>query len=179
MEVIKIITIGQISYYDSQECFINHFANCDGFTLSFIGAGPASEQLSQYVNEKEIRNVSFAGRYEKKDEVSIVKPYNMINIWLKHSLNADSCMANRFYLSVQLRKPMIVAKGTYQGDLCERYGLGVVLDENDIFTEKIRSWWSCFDAQQYEKGCMTFLKSVGEDIDKFENNLIRLFHETA
>lgn len=176
---LRILTIGQISYYDSQECFVNHFANCDGVTLSFVGAGPASEPLRRYVSEKEIKNVSFAGRYEKKDEVSIVKPYHMINIWLKHSLNADSCMANRFYLSVQLRKPMIVTKDSHQGKLCERYGLGVVLDENDDFAEKIRSWWSRYDAQQYEEGCKAFMKSVDEDMGKFEKELVWLFHETV
>ncbi len=176
---VKVLTIGQISYYDSQVCFVNHLANHEEVSLSFVGAGPASEPLKKYVQESGIRNVSFSGRYEKKDEISIAEPFHMINIWLKHSLNADSCMANRFYLSVLLRKPMIVARGSHQGDLCERYGLGVVLDENDIFAEKIRSWWSCFDAQRYEDGCKAFLKSVGEDMVRFEKNLVWLFHETA
>lgn len=176
---LKILTIGQISYYESQECFVNRLANCDDVSLSFVGSGPASEPLKQYVQENEIKNVSFAGRYEKKDEVSIVKPYHMINIWLKHGLNADSCMANRFYLSAQLRKPMIVSKGSHQGELCERYGLGVALDENDDFAEKIQSWWNRFDAQQYEEGCMAFLKSVGDDMERFEKDLLRLLHETA
>lgn len=173
---LKILTIGQISYYDSQECFVNHLANCDGFALSFVGAGPASEHLKEYVQEKEIRNVSFSGRYEKKDEVSIVKPYHMINIWLKHSLNADSCMANRFYLSVQLRKPMIVAKGSHQGELCERFGLGVVLDENDNFAEKIRAWWNNYQADKYEEGCQAFLKTVIMDVNAFEKELVLLYH---
>ena len=176
---LKILTIGQISYYDSQECFVNHLSNCDGVSLSFVGAGPASELLKQYVEEKKIKNISFAGRYEKKDEVSIVKPYHMINIWLKHSLNADSCMANRFYLSALLRKPMIVTKGSHQGDLCERYGLGVVLDESDDFVEKIRTWWGNFQADKYEEGCQTFLRTVSMDVDAFEKELVLLYRPNS
>lgn len=176
---IKILTIGQISYYDSQECFVNHLANCDGFDLSFVGVGPASEPLKQYVEENKIKNISFAGRYEKKDEVSIVKLYHMINIWLKHSLNADSCMANRFYLSVLLRKPMIVTKASHQGELCERYGLGVVLDERDDFVEKIRTWWSNFQADKFEEGCQAFLKTVSMDVDAFEKELVLLYQANS
>ena len=176
---LKILTIGQISYYNSQELFVRNLANCDGIALSFVGVGPASEPLKQYVEDKMIKNVSFAGRYEKKDEVSIVRPYHMINIWLKHSLNADSCMANRFYLSAQLRKPMIVSKGSYQGGLCDRYGLGVVLDENDVFSEKIIEWWRTFDYEKYDSGCRAFLKRVEKDMMIFEDSLKDLYHKTA
>lgn len=176
---LKILTIGQISYYDSQEMFVDNLAKSDGVTLSFIGVGPASEPLKQYVKSKKIRNVFFAGRYEKKDEVSIVRPYHMINIWLKHGLNADSCMANRFYLSAQLRKPMIVTKGSHQGELCERYGLGLVLDENDDFSEKIIEWWRTFDYEKYDSGCRAFLKQVEKDMMIFENSLKDLYNKTA
>lgn len=172
---LSILTIGQISYYDSQEMFVDNLADCEGVALSFVGVGPASEPLKKHVKDKHIKNVFFEGRYEKKDEVSIVKSYHMINIWLKHGLNADSCMANRFYLSVQLRKPMIVTKGSHQGVLCEKYGLGVVIDECDNFAERIQSWWRRFDVQKYEEGCIAFLKSVGEDMERFEKELVQLF----
>ena len=170
--IIKILTIGQISYYDSQECFVNHLANCEGIALSFVGAGPASEPLRQYVSERNIENVSFSGRYVKKDEMSIVKPYHMINIWLKHSLNADSCMANRFYLSVIQRKPMIVRKGTFQAELVEKYYLGLALDDDDIFSDAIIRWWDEFDADRYNCGCRCFLKSVVEDLELYEKKLL-------
>ena len=175
---VKVLTIGQISYYDSQVCFVNHLANREVVSLSFVGAGPASEPLKKYVQESGIRNVSFSGRYEKKDEVSIAEPFHMINIWLKHSLNADTCMANRFYLAAQLRKPMIVTKGSHQGVLCEKYGLGVVIDEHDDFVEKIIKWWQSFDAEIYENGCKAFLKSVKNDLKAFNQSILRLTYNT-
>ena len=174
---LSILTIGQIAYYDSQECFVNHLADKQDIDLAFIGAGPASEPLVNYVQEHDIKNVTFGGRYAKKDEMDIVQPYHMINIWLKHDINADSCMANRFYLSAQLRKPMIVSKGSFQGDLCEKYGLGVVLDENDDFSEKIMEWWRSFDAEKYDEGCRAFLRSVDNDMNIFENQLIELIND--
>ena len=172
---LRILTIGQISYYDSQECFVNHLANRKGVVLSFVGAGPASGPLQQYVQKKGITNVTFGGRYEKKDEISIIDSCHMINIWLKHDINADSCMANRFYLSAQLRKPMIVSMNSHQGDLCEQYGLGVALEENDDFLKKIKKWWNEFDAEKYYSGCQKFLKTVKSDTERFENELVRLY----
>ena len=173
---LKILTIGQIAYYNSQVFFIDQLANKKGVTLSFIGSGPASAPLLQYVKENVIENVEFKGRYEKMQEISLVKPFDMINIWLKHDINADSCMANRFYLSVQQRKPMIVSKNSFQGLLCEKYGLGVVLDEGDVFVDKFKEWWDTFDAAQYEKGCIEFLHGVYEDLDKFEKAIVNLFN---
>lgn len=176
---IDILTIGQIAYYDSQEFFVNHLADKKGIRLAFIGAGPASEPLAEYVKEQGYNNVTFCGRYAKKEEIGIVEPYHMINIWLKHDINADSCMANRFYLSAQLRKPMIVSKGSHQGNLCEKYSLGVILDESDDFEKKIMEWWKTFDAEKYDKGCRAFLESVTSDMASFEEGLTNLYRANA
>lgn len=176
---LDILTIGQIAYYDSQEYFINHLANKQNIRLAFIGAGPASEPLAEYVKTVKIQNVTFCGRYAKKEEIGIVQPYHMINIWLKHDINADSCMANRFYLSAQLRKPMIVSKGSHQGELCEKYGLGVVLGENDDFEAKIIEWWQSFDEKKYDKNCRQFLQDVAKDMDTFEDKLIEVYQENS
>lgn len=173
----KILTIGQIAYYESQISFIDHLANRDDFLLSFIGDGPASKPLQRYVQDQNISNVTFGGRYQKIDETSIVESYHMINIWLKPDVNADSCMANRFYLSTQLRKPMIVRKGSYQGELCEQYHLGVALDESEDYDEKIKEWWGSFNSEIYDKGCREFLSGVRNDIERLESHLVKLFQE--
>ena len=176
-ETMKVLTIGKIAYYGSQVTFLNKMGNRDGVELHFAGEGPAAEPLKQYVVDNAIKNVGFSGRYAKCDELSIVEPYHMLNIWLDHSINADTCVANRFYLSAILRKPMIVHRNTYQGYLCSLYGLGVVLDENDDFYNKIIQWWNEFDYQRYDSGCKRFLSDVQTEMKLFNTEVTRLYYQ--
>lgn len=178
-QTIKILTIGQIAYYESQKCLIDHLANEKDIKMNFVGEGPSSKPLQKYVKDCGFQNITFSGRYDKKDEMAIVEQNTMINIWLKHGINTDSCMANRFYLSVQMRKPMIVSRNSYQGHLCEKYGLGVTLEENDNFGAKINEWWTNFVPEKYDSGCRAFLNQVNKDIELFEQKLVHLYKEIS
>lgn len=176
--MIRVLTIGQIAYIDSQIYFVSKLGNCDGIAVQFSGAGPAVPSLEAYVSESHFENIFFTGRYEKINEPEIVKSADMINIWLKSDVNADSCMANRFYLSALFHKPMIVHKGSYMAELCNQFGLGVVLKEGDDFAKCIKDWFEDYDYETFSNGCRLFLESVKQDIYIFENRLISLFAET-
>ncbi len=171
---LTVLTVGQISYLESQCHFVEQLGNTQGFSLQFSGAGPAVAGLKEFVSKHNYKNVIFTGRYDKKEEPEIVKTADFINIWLKSDINTDSCMANRFYLSALLRKPMIVHKGSYMAELCEQYGLGVILEEKDDFRSAILDWYNGFDYDCFSEGCKLFLGSVKEDLSKFEDNLLVL-----
>lgn len=173
--ILTILTIGQIAYYESQLFFINQMSEAEGVVLHFAGSGPAVPRLKAYVRENGIKNVVFSGRYDKIDEPAIVQTSDFINIWLKSDINADSCMANRFYLSSLFGKPMIVHKGTYMADLCTKYGLGVVLDESENFGATIKQWREKHDNESFTKGCKEFLQIVKHDLSVFENKLLALY----
>lgn len=175
---INILTIGQISYLDSQLFFIKQLGNVGDFSLEYAGSGPAVPKLLEYVQNNGIQNIYFSGRYEKKDEPEIVKKSDMINIWLKSDINADSCMANRFYLSAAFRKPMIVHKGSYMAELCEEYKLGVVLEDKDSFSKELMHWWKSFDYKVYNDNCIRFLKTVTSEMELFETKL-KTFYKTC
>lgn len=177
MKQIKILTIGQIAYVDSQRYFIGRLGNVEGVALQFSGAGPAVPELQDYVQKNQLTNVTFTGRYQKQEEPSIVETADMINIWLKNDINADSCMANRFYLCAQLRKPMIVNAGTYMADLCEEYKLGVVVKEDDDFKSVIKRWYENYEFDTFSSQCQLYLESVKQDIICFENKLVSLYRQ--
>lgn len=174
-DVLSILTIGQIRDYNANVKLMEALKKEKLIRMVYAGYGLASDDLIKYAKEHHVDNVNFTGRYKKSEEESIVMEHHMINGFMNRDINSDSLMSNRFYLSVLMRKPLIVRKGSYQAELVERYGLGVVLDEVDNFVDRIIKWWQDFDGIKYEQGCRDFLESVRLDTQKFEQQLLQLY----
>lgn len=172
---IKILTIGQLRDYESNSTVIERLANNPNYHLQFSGSGSAEEKLQKYSEDILAKNVTFTGRYKKEYEETIVEDFDMINIYFNHDVNSDSLMSNRFYLSVLQRKPMIVRKDTFQAELVEQFGLGVVLDDVDDFPKKIEYWWNNFDQEKYNEGCRRFINMVIADMNDFEIKIVDLY----
>lgn len=172
---IKILTIGQLRDYESNSAVIEHLANNPNYHLQFSGSGLAEEKLKKYTENILAKNVTYTGIYKKEDEEAIIEDFDMINIYFNHDVNSDSLMSNRFYLSVLQRKPMIVRKNTFQAELVEQFGLGVVLDDVDDFPKKIEYWWNNFDQEKYNEGCRRFINMVIADMNDFEIKIVDLY----
>lgn len=142
--------------------------------MVFTGSGPASEALKEYAEKNEIINAEFTGRYNKTDEEEIVLKHQMMNAYLGRDVNSDSLMTNRFYLSALMRKPMIVNEGCHQAEVAEKYGLGIVLQAQDDFEERIESYWKDLDWGSYNNNCNLYLTDVLNDFKTFEQKLISL-----
>lgn len=168
---IIILTIGALRDANSNIALINFLGNNNQFLLQFSGKGSATSIIQEYVNIHKLNNVLVTGEYKKEDESSIVSKVDMINILLPHNMISDYLMSNRFYLSVTHGKPMIVNSKCTQADFVKQYNLGVIIDENDNITEKIKDYWIHFDKKQYENGCAEFLQIVRSDEMKFNKTL--------
>lgn len=174
-DVLSILTIGQIRDYNANVIMMEALKEEKNIRMVYAGYGLASDDLEKYAEDHHMENVCFTGRYKKADEERIVMNHHMINGYMNRDINSDSLMSNRFYLSALMRKPLIARKGSYQAELVEHYGLGVVLDEADNFVEKIIEWWQGFDGIKYERGCREFLECVRLDTQKFEQQLLQLY----
>lgn len=155
--------------FESNAAIIDAFANRDGIIVQFAGSG--SEKLRNYSEAKEISNVSFSGRYQKDEEDDIVQQADMINLFLPHTLNSDTCMGNRMYLSARLRKPIIVTDNSWQAEVVKKYNLGVCLERNENLAEKISDYWLQLDWKAFDSGCNTFLKQVENDMQVWETKV--------
>lgn len=171
---ITILTIGAIRDVLVNQRVIDAFANKDRVSLQFVGEGNGASVLSQYCVKHRIKNVSFHGRYEKKDEDELTKACSLINIMLLHTVNSDSAMANRFYLSARLRKPMIVNSGCFQADQVEKYGLGLVVSESDDLYQAVWTYWNSLDWESYNERCSVFLQDVYEEMKEYKNRMVCL-----
>lgn len=171
---ILILTIGALRDFDANSVFMNNLSGEQKVKMIFAGHGPESDSLRKYAEHKQISNAVFIGRYRKSEEEIIVNSHHMMNAYLGRDINSDSLMTNRFYLSVLMRKPLIVNEDSFQAELVKRYGLGVVLRPQDNFGNKIISYWNEMDWEQYNNNCKRYLTDVLNEFDSFEQKLITL-----
>lgn len=169
---IKILTIGQIRDYSTNIRLIRELANINSFRIDFVGIGDDYDKLKKFVQVSDISNVSFRGRYSKCDEMNIVEQYNMINILSDDDINSRSLMSNRFYLSVLLKKPVIVSANTFQAQLVEKYALGIVVQDMNDLSQQILDYFNTFDRSAFQMSCDMLLDEFKLDLLSFEKNII-------
>lgn len=169
--ILHVLTIGALRNTDANLEVIQALSNYDGVQLDFVGDGGAVPALKQYCEENEITNVSFHGRYRKNEEDGFVRQCDVMNIVLPHDPVADYLMSNRFYLSVRMRKPMVVNEGCFQAEQVKKYGLGLVSNDRGVLYRELMDYWKKLDWSQYNENCVHFLKDVIKDLDIFKRRI--------
>lgn len=173
---IKILTIGQIRDFSSNSRIIRSLYDDPDFEVFFVGDGISVASLKEIA--KGSSNIHFKGRYLKKDENSIVKECDLVNIILPISLAHDTPLSNRFYLSLIHQKPMVVNKESIQAKYIREYNTGLIIESNDDISTKILNYRKNFNEKTYINGCLDLLSIIKNDIDKFEYQLQCAFQIT-
>lgn len=174
---INILTIGALRDLESNIYLIKKLGNDNRFVMTFSGKGPASQQTHLFVRKNSVRNVILLGGYNKNDEDSIICKTDMMNVLLSDDINSRTLMANRFYLSVLFRKPMIVSANSETAFYVNKFNLGIVIAPKDDVKKRILDFWNHFDYIKYNAGCNAFIKQVKNDIILFENRIFNLLKE--
>lgn len=169
---IEILTIGFIRNYAKNLELVNALADLPDFRLRFVGQGPAAGALAKTVEERRINNVSFVGFYDKEQEASYFDACTMVNIVWPIGTSKDMALSNRFYNALLCQKPMIVTKNTIQGDLVERYDLGVAVDSCVDLPMVLRRYLTDFDATRYATGRDQLLSAIVAEQHQFETALV-------
>ena len=169
---IKVLTIGAIRDPEANLEVVKALANREGFTLQFVGKGHAAPMIEQYCKENGITNVEFTGFYEKEEEARHVGQCTVMNIFYPRVITHDTALSNRFYLSLQHKKPMIVTHGTTQGDYAERYGVGIAIDDCHDLPGRLREFLAQ-DRAAYGQRCDALLAEFMEDQQRFEEAVIK------
>ena len=167
----RILTIGAIRDLEANMEVVKALANREDILMQFVGKGSAAPVIEEYCREHDIRNVTFTGFYEKKDEAQYVEQCTVMNIFYPRVITHDTALSNRFYLSLQHHKPMIVTHGTTQGDYAERYGVGIAIDDCHDLADRIQAFLAQ-DRAAYEQRCDDLLAHFMEDQKRFEAAVI-------
>lgn len=171
--IVKILTIGQIRDSVANAKVIDAIQDTPELELHFVGDGPSLGMLIRYCEVSKSQRVFFEGRYKKSDELTIVARYDLINSYMEHDINSDSLMTNRIYLSAILRKPIIVRNGTYQAEVVEKYGLGLVVEDLKKIGDLCNDYINQLDWSQYDNNCMNFLADISKEVLIWENSFLQ------
>lgn len=170
---IEVLTIGQIRDFSSNSKLIKYLGNSECFDLKFIGDGTELVNLKKY--SKDINNIEFSGRYDKKDEPGLVIKSDIINILLPNSPEAMTQMTNRFYLGLMYKKPMIVNKDSIQSYYIEKFNLGLTVGSYENIHNELLRYFQNYNPKEFEKGCVEVLNIVKNDIYLFEKTIKTIF----
>jgi hypothetical protein len=165
---IDVLTIGGIRDYDSNIEVVKALANLDGFRCFFVGKGAAAPKIEKFCKENAISNVTFHGYYEKEEEPEFVNKATFLNIFYPRKISHDTAMSNRFYNSLLFKRPMIVTKGTTQGDYAEKYQVGIAVENCSNLASQLSSFLQT-DFNQYAKRCNSLLRLFLEEDNLFKD----------
>ena len=164
-KVINIGFIGGVRYFEENVSLIEKLKNQYRYQLWYIGKANNDCDLQGYCAQHEVTNVSFVGKYDNSQKPELYKNIDVINsIYGNDSLEVTTALPNRLYEACLFKKPIISSKGTYLGEVIERYGLGLVVDvDEDDVLEIVNTYIDNFNQEEFERGCENFLKIIAED----------------
>lgn len=169
-EDIKILTIGALRT-DMNIEVMDALGNLSGYDLSFVGKGISAAYLEDYSKSKHLSNVEFTGYYKKEEEPAIFENNTFVNIVYPLIPSHISALSNRFYNSLIFKRPMIVTKGTTQGDYVQKYGVGLVVEDCVSLNKNIKDYIKSFVFDEYSKRCNNLLTIFLEENKIFEDKV--------
>lgn len=167
--VIDILTIGGIRDYKQNISVAESVANNPDFSVRFVGRGIATIPIKEECAKRKYENVSVIDFYKKEEEPDYVKQSTFLNIFYPRSLVHDTAVSNRFYNALIYRKPMIVTKGTTQGDFAEKYHVGLAIDNTDNLPQMLKDYLKSDDYLNFSSNCDVLLEQLLDDYYKFYN----------
>lgn len=172
-QVLNIGFIGGVRYFDENCFLISKLKNEFRYQLWYIGKPIADCNLQGFCAEQGITNVSFVGKYNNSDKVELYKNIDMINsIYGNDSLEVTTALPNRLYEACLLKKPIISSKGTFLGEIIDRYKIGISVDvETDDVLAMIDNYVDNFNPKAFTANCEEFLKDVSKDEETLYRHL--------
>jgi hypothetical protein len=171
LESFKILNIGRIRDYATNKRIIERLGNKKNIQIVIAGVSFIKDALELYFDSK-YNNLTFTGSYTKNEELLIVNSASFLNLILPNDISSRTLMANRFYLGVICRRPLIVSETSYIASTVEEFNLGIVLKSNDDLHDAIIEYVKNFDKEIFEKGCNDLIDIIHNDVLVFESKLI-------
>ena len=176
---IRVLTIGGIRDYVSNEEIIRALANNEKFELYFVGKGPESDRLKKYVETHNINNVFFHGYYKKEEEADFIKKADFMNIYYPKIITHETALSNRFYNALIFNKPMLVTANSIQGEYVEKYNLGLSIDNCVELDKKIIDYLSSEHIKHIQENSKRLLAAFIDDYHRFEKVVFSFLEKTG
>ncbi|MDD4082443.1 MAG: hypothetical protein PHD05_03570 [Sphaerochaetaceae bacterium] len=164
-EAIVIAYIGLVDYFSTNVKLIDALKNNTNYKLQYSGIVSSNCKIIEYVKTEKIDNVIFTGPFNNEDKPQIHKKVDMINaLYGNDNLIVTTALPNKLYDAIIYRKPIIVSKGTYLGEVVEKFKIGIAIDvEYDDIKQKIQDFWYNFEVEEFYKNCDELLMMFNEE----------------
>ena len=173
-ERIIIGYVGALRSYEYHKSLFDVFGSDSRFELHTYGCGDDCDRLYDY--SCKFDNVFVYGAYSDSEKYEIIYKFDMMLYNYPYSFVNDGAVANKYYDSLLMKKPMIVNNKTKIGRFIEDNGLGVSIDEScGNAPEKVYEWYKSFDSGHLVKRCDELIEKYLEDNRAFEKRIRELF----
>lgn len=173
---ISVGCIGALRDYKINIDFIEALKNIQAINLNYHGEGDINKDISKYLIEHGIENVSLTGRYNKEEEPELYKKNNIINV-LRYNdgINNKTALPNRLYSAAVYGKPMLGFEGTYLAEIIKEYNLGLIIDNFDNIEKELVAYFKNIDFELYKNKRYLFFDKVIKENIEFENKIKAIF----
>lgn len=172
----KIIAgyIGALREYEYHKRLIDSFKDDKRFEFHTYGCGDDSARLAEYA--KDFDNIFVHGAYKESEKCGIIEQLDIMCYNYPYSYVNDGAVANKYYDSLIMKKPMFVNPRTVLGRFIEKEGLGVGVSEDGIgASERIYNWYRDFDKDKFAAACDACMDKYIKENEMFYKRIGKFF----
>lgn len=171
-EKIVVGYVGALRSYDYHKRLIDMFGGDGRFEFHTYGCGDDNDRLAEYAAGFD--NTFVHGTYSEAEKYGIIDTFDIMCYNYPYSFVNDAAVANKYYDSLIMKKPMFVNSKTQIGRFIAEKGLGVGVDEDGSdAADRIYKWYCGFDARAFAKTCDLYLDRYIKDNEIFEEKISR------
>lgn len=172
-EKLMIGFVGNLRYEKENELLISKLKDNLKYEIGYWGKNTNNFSLETIKKRTQAKNVVFFGQFLNEYKREIYEKIDFINaIYGDDGLEVTTAIPNRFYDALIFKKPIITSKGTFIGDLVQKYKLGITVDIiNDDLDEMITLFLQNFNPEIFLKTCNELLDVYLEDQYIFKRNV--------
>ena len=172
---LKIVWNGTVRFFDFQKNYINQLKNDNRFLLVYHGGGTDLEKYKLYCEENQIKNVVFTGLYNNKDKYNLISDAAILNNCYggRDGDELKYAVSNRYYDGLIYHIPQLVETNGYKERLTLEQGVGISLDADDCFADKLYDYYININEKQFDLACNQAIKDVVDEDDRFIKEIDR------
>lgn len=167
-EAIHVGAIGAIRYIEDTKKLMNAVKNDDRYVLQFFGTG--SEELEEYAEILEMKNVEFHGKFYPEETASLLDRIDVMNVYCgdgKNDKNITLGAPIRYGYATYLYKPAIVSPNTRLSEKTKELNIGYTVNNLENFADEFYEWYHGLDFHEFVKGCDSYNKDYEDSFKRF------------
>lgn len=174
----KVISyIGSVRYLAPNKEVIRCVAAMTDWELVYHGSGPDVEELSGFVERGQYRNVRFAGPFEPAQKPALYRATDFVLcVYGAEHVSVKTLLPNRLYETCVFGRPIIVSAGSYLAEVVRHYGLGVILDNENMadLQGALEAYFAPEVFRGFLEGCHQFMKHARAEDQNFQAKVASL-----